>query len=128
MTNEELMDIVKMRLDGYTLAEIGEKYGITRQAVEQSIKSICGVKRSGRRKVSNHIYMDIIYPNIRDKMIKQELGYSSLADKTGKGVSTIRNVLIGFIRNPNIYLAKEIASALNMSVDEAFRKEERDDA
>ena len=128
MTNEQLLDIVKMRLDGHTFEKIGEEYGITRQAVEQSIKSICRVKRSRRRKVSPRIYMDIIYPNIRDKMIELEWGYSSLANKTGKSAATIRNVLTGFIRNPKVNLAKEIASALGMSVEEAFRKEERDDA
>ena len=128
MTNEELLDIVKMRLDGRTLAEIGDKYGISQQAVEQAIKSICGVKRIGRRKVSPHIYMNIIYPNIRDKMIELGWGYTSLANKTGKSVATIRNVLTGFIRNPKVNLAKQIASALDMSVDEAFRKEERNDA
>ena len=128
MTNEELLDIVKMRLDGRTLAEIGDKHGISRQAVEQAIKSICGAKRIGRRKVSPHIYMNIIYPNIRDKMIELEWGYSSLANKTGKSVATIRNVLTGLIRNPKVNLAKQIASALDMSVDEAFRKEDRNDA
>ena len=127
MTNEEMLDIVKMRLDGYSLANIGKKYGITRQAVEQQIKSICSAKRSGRRKVVPHIYMDIIYPNIRDKMIELEWGYSSLADKTGKSAAAMRNVLTGFIRKPNLYLAKEIASALDMSVEEAFRKEAHDD-
>ena len=128
MTNEELLDIVKMRLEGRTFEKIGEKYGITRQAVEQSIKSICGVKRSGRRKVSPKIYMDIIYPNIRDKMVELEWGYSSLAYKTGKSVVTIRNVLTGQIKNPRLCLAKEIVAALGMSVEEAFRKEERNDA
>ena len=128
MTNEKLLDMVRMRINGCTFAEIGDKYGITRQAAEQSIKSICGVKRSGRRKVSPKIYMNIIYPNIRDKMIELELGYSSLANKTGKSVTTIRNVLTGFIRNPKVNLAKQIASALNMNVDEAFRKETHDDA
>ena len=128
MTNEKLLDMVRMRINGCTFAEIGDKYGITRQAAEQSIKSICGVKCSGRRKVSPKIYMNIIYPNIRDKMIELELGYSSLANKTGKSVTTIRNVLTGFIRNPKVNLAKQIASALNMNVDEAFRKETHDDA
>lgn len=123
MTNEQLLDMVRMRIDGCTFTEIGDKYGISRQAAEQSIKSICGVKRTGRRKVSPHIYMDIIYPNIRDKMIKLEWGYSSLANKTGKNVATIRNALTGFIRDPKVNLAKQIASALDMSVDEAFRKE-----
>ena len=123
MTNEELLDIVKMRLDGRTLAEIGDKYGISQQAVEQAIKSICGVKRIGRRKVSPHIYMNIIYPNIRDKMIELGWGYTSLANKTGKSVATIRNVLTGFIRNPKVNLAKQIASALDMSVEDAFWKE-----
>lgn len=128
MTNEEMLDIVKMRLDGCTFQEIGEKYGITKQAVEQSIKSICRVKRSGRRKVSPKIYIDIIYPNIRDKMVELEWGYSSLADKTGKSVATIRNVLTGQIKNPRLCLAKEIVAALGLSVEEAFREEERDDA
>lgn len=128
MTNEELLDVVKMRLDGCTFADIGKKYGITRQAVEQSIKSICGVKRSRRRKVSPHIYMDIIYPNIRDKMIELELGYSGLADKTGESTGVIRNVLIGYVRKPSLYLAKEIASALDMNVEEAFMNEAHDDA
>ena len=34
MTNEELLDIVKMRLDGCTIDEIGKKYGMSNAGVK----------------------------------------------------------------------------------------------
>lgn len=128
MTNEQLLDMVRMRIDGCTFSVIGDKYGITRQAAEQSIKSICGIKRGRHRKVSSYIYGNIVYPNIRNRMIELGWGYTSLADKTGKSVATIRNVLIGFTREPRVSLAKQIASALELDVETAFERGGQDDA
>ena len=40
MTNKELLDIVKMRLDGCTIDEIGKKYGMSNAVVKIEIRSI----------------------------------------------------------------------------------------
>ena len=68
MTNEELLDVVKMRLDGCTLAEIGEKYGMTEGNVRRAIRSISGRIPNGRRAGQARMYDNIIYPNICARM------------------------------------------------------------
>ena len=35
MTKEEKIDAFTMRLDGYTLQEIGDKYGLTRERIRK---------------------------------------------------------------------------------------------
>lgn len=32
-SKEKIMDIVQMRIDGYTLQQIADKYGVTRQCI-----------------------------------------------------------------------------------------------
>ena len=128
MTNEQLLDIVKMRLDGYTCAQIGEKYGMTVSGVSRAIKSIASRDPHGRRDGQARMYDQIIYPNIRARMEKSGWSMNTLADKTGISRLGLYYILYGDTQRPRIKNKAAIAKALDMSVDEAFREEERNDA
>ena len=127
MTNEELLDIVKMRLDGRTLAEIGEKYGMSEGYVRSAIRSISGRIPNGRRAGQTRMYDKIIYPNIRARMEERGWSMNTLADKTCITRQGLYHILYGDTQRPRIGGKIVIALALDMSVDDAFRKEERND-
>ena len=40
MTREEKIDAFTMRLDGYTLQEIGDKYGLTKERIRQMFAAV----------------------------------------------------------------------------------------
>ena len=122
MTNEQLLDVVKMRLDGYSLAEIGEKYGMTASGISRAIRSICSRNPHGRRSGQTRMYDQIIYPNIRAQMEKSRWSMNTLADKTCITRQSLYHILYGDTQRPRIGGRIVIALALDMSVEEAFGK------
>ena len=93
MTREEKIDAFTMRLDGYTLQEIGDKYGLTRERIRQMFASI--TTKSG---IPRKIYKNYIYPNISDWMIDNNVKQSDLSKKLGCAQVTISSYLTG--KNP----------------------------
>ena len=127
MTNDELLDVVKMRLDGCTLVEIGDKYGMPVSGILREIKSIIGRDPIEHRGGLARVYNQIIYPNIRARMEVREWTIVRLSEKSCVKYATLCKILYGDTQCPRIKSKTKIAKALGMSVDEAFRKEERDD-
>ena len=129
MTNEELLDIVKMRLDGRTLAEIGEKYGITGSGVQKAIYSICSRHHNtGFNAGQARVYDKIIYPMICARMEERKWSCARLAMESGIARQTLYNILYGDTIRPKLNTRRAISKALGMSVEEAFGEEERYDA
>ena len=123
MTNEQLLDVVKMRLDGYTLEKIGDKYGMTVSGVSRAIKLISSRDPNEHRGGQARVYDQIIYPNIRARMEERRWSMNTLADKTGISRLGLYYILYGDTQRPRIKNKAAIAKALDMSVDEAFWKE-----
>lgn len=71
---DRLLEMIKMRLDGCTYQEIAERYGVTRQCVQQSISSFMGKERSVRKSSLDKC----IYPNIRKWMIDNDIAMVKL--------------------------------------------------
>ena len=122
MTNEELLDVVKMRLDGYSLEEIGEKYGITRSGVQKAICSISNRDHRGFNAGQDRVYAQIIYPRIRERMEDYKWSCTRLSLDSGVSRPTLYNVLYGDTLKPRLNSQRAIAKALDMSVEEAFGK------
>ena len=120
MTNEQLLDVVKMRLDGCTLEKIGEKYGMTASGILRAIRSICSRNPHGRRSGQTRMYDQIIYPNIRARMEERGWSMNTLADKTCITRQSLYHILYGDTQRPRIGGRIVIALALDMSVEEAF--------
>ena len=123
MTNEELLDVVKMRLDGHTLVEIGDKYGMTVSGILWEIKSIIGRDPRGHRVGQARVYNQIIYPNIRARMEEREWTLVRLSEKSCVKYATLCKILYGDTQRPRIKSKAAIAKAFGMSVFEAFWKE-----
>lgn len=128
MTNEELLDVVKMRLDGCTIDEIGKKYGMSNAGVKIEIRSIMYIINGDKRKAWNRVSAKIIYPRIRERLNERNWTILELANECGISRQCLYKLLYGETNRPQIGSKYLIAKALDMSVEEAFRKETHDDA
>ena len=117
MTREEKIDAFTMRLDGCTLQEIGDKYGLTRERIRQMFASI--TTKSG---ISRKSYKNYIYPNISDWMIDNNVKQSDLSKKLGCAQVTISSYLTG--KNPPSFAFINLMLELTkMPYEVAFSKE-----
>ncbi len=66
MNIEEKIDICAMKLNGYTLQEIGDKYGVSGERIRQILQGICNPK-------PRRCHADWLYPNIANGLMNQEL-------------------------------------------------------
>lgn len=122
MTNEELLDVVKMRLDGYSLVEIGDKYGMPVSGILREIKSISGRDSNEHRGGLARVYDKIIYPSIRARMEVREWTLVRLSEKSCVKYATLCKILYGDTQRPNIKNKRKIAGALGLRIDEAFAR------
>ena len=114
MTREEKIDAFTMRLDGYTLQEIGDKYGLTRERIRQMFASITNESGISRK--------NYIYPNISDWMINNNVNQYDLCKKLGCQQNTISSYLTGK-RAPTFSFINLILELTKMPYEVAFSKE-----
>ncbi len=76
---ERLLEMIKMRLDGCAYQEIGDKYGITRQCVQQSIANFTGKGRIVKKSSLDRC----IYPNVRKWMLDNDFSMIKLSKICG---------------------------------------------
>ena len=114
MTREEKIDAFTMRLDGYTLQEIGDKYGLSRERIRKMFDSITNESGISRK--------NYIYPNISDWMINNNVKQSDLSKKLGCAQNTIYSYLTGK-RSPTFSFINLILELTKMPYEVAFSKE-----
>ncbi len=91
---DRLLEMIKMRLDGCTYQEIGDKYGVTKQCVQQSIANFAGKERTVRQSSLDRC----IYPNIRAWMIDDNISMIKLSKICGLAethIGAVRTKLYG---------------------------------
>ena len=116
MTKEQVKDMFSMRLDGFTLSEIGEKYGVSKERVRQLLsKATTGKNRCIRK--------NYVYPNIENWMFENEIIQQDIAEKAGVRQNTVSTVLIGK-RNPSFEVISAILEMSGMTFQEAFQRKE----
>ena len=114
MTREEKIDAFTMRLDGYTLQEIGDKYGLTRERIRQMFASITTESGISRK--------NYIYPNISDWMIDNNVNQHDLCKKSGCSQSVISSYLTGRT-SPSFAFINLVLELTKMPYEVAFSKE-----
>ena len=57
MNREDKIEVFKMRLDGFTYQEIAEKFGVSKQYINQMLQNVISERR-------NKAVNKIVYPNI----------------------------------------------------------------
>ena len=99
-----------------TLQALGERYGISRQRVDQLYRSY---QERNERWIKRT--RKIVYPNIRKFLIENQLTFIDFAALTEINYNTVFNVLTG--RNqPSRYTIQGILRATRMTYEEAFKK------
>lgn len=115
MTNEQVLDMVSMRLNGSSLQEIGDKYGYTReyvriwmpQGLRGRIKSELAVQRT-------------VYPALKEFMIKRDMSISVFSKTCKVNKCTMDKILRGEV-SPTKSNIDKILSVTGLTYEQAFK-------
>ena len=110
MTKEEKIDMFAMRLNGCTLQQVADKYGITRERVRQILFAYTAPRKE-------KVYA---YPNISHWMAENGVTLSQLADNCKLSYNTVRGYLNG-VREPNFIFVQYILKETRMPFEVAFQ-------
>ena len=119
MNREDKIEVFKMRLDGFTYQEIAEKYGVSRQYINQMLQNVISEKR-------NKALNKIVYPNIANWLKDNECSISEFVIRVGIKRSTLDYKLRG--RNKfNSDEIKRILDVTGMKFEECLKMKESED-
>ncbi len=114
MTREQKIEAFTMRMDGATYQEIGDKFGVTKQRIEQILHPQ-GIKRA---KISHQC----IYSGLSQYMERLNLTYGQLADIFEvNSIPAIRKKILG-ISQFKINEIERILEKTGMTFEECFKK------
>lgn len=108
--------MVELRYQGVTLQALANKYGVTRQRVDQIFQSYISREARAYAKLAN-----VVYPNLRKFMVDNQLSYTDFAKLCDVTIPTIKNVLSGG-HGMHGQTIEKILRVTGMSYDEAFKK------
>ena len=115
MTIDEKVEAYRMRLEGATLQEVADRFGVTRECIRALTPA---PEKRGNKK---HNHKDIIYPNIDKFLYENRHSYSSFAKLIGMSGSAVYNALTG-ATTPTKKLIDRVLEATDMTYEEAFRR------
>ena len=119
MTNDEKVEAYRMRLEGATLQEVADRFGVTREW----IRALTPAPEKRGKKKRNH--KNIIYPNINKFLYENRHSYSSFAKLIGMSGNAVYRALTG-ATSPTKKLIDRVLEATDMTYEEAFRGEKHD--
>lgn len=93
-SKDRLMDMLQMRLDGSTIQQIADKYGVTKQCVQQQLSIIAGNAKPRPRGIDERV----IYPNLAKWIVDNRIAkykLSEMIDMKSKCTDSIRKKLYG---------------------------------
>ena len=117
MTKEEKVEMFRMRLEGKTLQEIGNKYGITRERVRQILSY--GSKEEKVLKIKKYC----IYKKISEYMAKNHITVGEIGEILG----ICRTSVVYKLKGDTAFKIDEIKKILKftgMTFEECFATEE----
>lgn len=111
MTNEQKVEALRMLMDGATYREVGEKFGLTHQRIQQIFSGVLS-------KVKKYA---CIYPNIRRWIVKHHVSQPEFAELVGVCPAALHHYLSGK-REPNKKIIDKILEVTCMTYEEAFKR------
>ena len=117
-------EATRMLLNGHNFAAIADRFGVTRQYVQQHYMA----DHRGHR--TNKAEQNIIFPGIRQWFIDNKQTYASVGrkifpeDVQQNATQKIRNFLVGNISHVEIDLLFKLSEVTGMTVDDMFRNKD----
>lgn len=115
MTNKEKAEAYFMRLEGKTFQEIADRFGVSKQNIQQILKGLC--ERSPRRNVDT-----VIYPSIQRYMKENNLSFNAFSHLCGINLGPVINGLCGKNGITKRFI-DAVLDVTGMTYEEAFKKE-----
>lgn len=116
MTREEKIEAFTMRLDGCTYQEIADKFGVTRQRVEQIVGKKIRKPRTGLREKG------FLYPNLIEWMYKKEITITKLTELIGLSNYQVVTARLRGEKEFHIDEIDKILAASGMSYEFMFQR------
>lgn len=118
MTIDQKVEAYRMRLDGHTLEEVADHFGVTKQRIQQIIPP---VKNSCHRK---RAYKACVYPAISRWLYENRYSYTSFAKLIGVSFASVRRWFSdgGKMEKSSI---DKILEVTGLTYEEAFRRSEK---
>ena len=119
MTREQKHQMLDMRLDGYSFEYIGERFGVSRQRVQQILSG----KGSGKRNaVSKQNRLDrYIFPKIAIWMNETDYTLTMMAEEIGVFPTTLSKQLLGD-SEPPLKTVRKIIEITGLPFEVAFER------
>lgn len=118
MTIDQKVEAYRMRLEGHSLQEIGDKFGVTRERIRQILSC-----REKVRSTSRCNYSSWVFPGIAEYAKSHRLSLRGLSKKAGMPFSTVYNIISGK-SVPSKSAIDKILESTGMTYEEAFRARE----
>ena len=118
MTRDEKIEAFTMHIDGYSYREIGEKFGVSRQYVEQTLKEILPNRNSTVRRTRTS--EKCIYSGLSDYIKQNNITMKKLMQVIGISHTTLNAKIIGE-REFTITEFNKILEYTGMTFEECFK-------
>ena len=115
MTIDEKVEAFRMRLEGNTIQEIANRFGVSKQYISKEL-------RTERKKSNEKIVNACIYPNIRKFLVQEQLTCRDFSGEFGLSYATLYNTLTGKAE-PRKKTIDRILECTGLSYEEAFSKD-----
>ena len=115
LTREQKIEICVMRTDGYTMQEIADKFGMTKENVRLVINGLLD-------RTTTNTNNGNMYPAIRRALVRKRISIYELSQTTKICVSTLYRA-VSPKGNPSKKVIDAILAAKGLTYEEAFRTE-----
>ena len=115
MTIDEKVEAFRMRLEGNTIQEIANHFGVSKQYISEEL-------RTERIRSNEKIVNACIYPNIRKFLMQERLTCRGFSNKFGISYATLYNTLTGKVE-PQKKTIDRILKCTGLTYEEAFSKD-----
>ena len=119
MNRGDKIEVFKMRLDGFSYQEIAEKFGVSKQYINQMLQNVISERR-------NKAVNKIVYPNIANWLKDNECSISEFVIRVGIKRSTLDYKLHGTGKF-NSDEIKRILDVTGMKFEECLKMKESED-
>lgn len=119
MTNDQKLEMFKMRLDHYSIQDISNKFGISKQRVHELLS--CRGERAGRESNLSRCP----FPVIRRYLTEERISYAKMAKKTGIIYATFIHAIQGE-HDALLGNAIKISKVIGLPVEQVFSRADED--